>query len=110
MKTIKFSHDYEKLPLNAKTATLLDVQCINLEDQTPAFMEYDTKFINQKNGEIEHYPLPKTSNGRLDYMILLMRSDTGAFFTTIRRRTPAKDKYYCESIGEKFEIAIEAEA
>ena len=105
MKQIKFSHDYEKLPLKMKKATLLDVQNINLEDQTLAFLEYDTMYINRKKGEMEHYPLPK--KGR--FMILLLRSDTGTFFTTIRRRTPEKDKYYCESIGDEFEIVIEAE-
>jgi hypothetical protein len=105
MKQIKFSHKYYKLPMNVGTATLLQVLTINKEDLSPEFVEYDTSYpANGKYSEEgtpdKHYPLP---NGKLLLLIL----QTGWIWTTIRRWTPEKERYYRGSIGETFNIAIE---
>ena len=62
-------------------------------------LAYDTEGI---------YKLPETGN----YMILIFHkeSDTNIdsnIFTTIRRRTDEKEKYYRENIGKIFTLEIE---
>lgn len=101
-KEIKFSHNYLKLPLNTKTAKLLYVLSLQLEKQTKEFLQYDTAFFNSKTKELDHYPLPKKG----EYLLLLFFADCGAFFTTLRRKTPEKEKYYMKSIGEIFKIGF----
>lgn len=105
MNTIKFSHDYWKLPvgaINGGIAKLLYVQKIKLEEQTTFFLNYDTT-IRQKD-ELGHafYPLPDKG----DYLLLLFDCD-GTIFTTLRRYTEEKSLYYLNNIGNYFQMVIE---
>jgi len=104
MYKIKFSHIYNKLLDEhndvIEYATLLGVFAINLEDQHPAFIEYDTD-----DGK---YPLPKKGK----YLMLLFEKPKEDYvigrhlFTTLRRYTPEKLKYYKFCIGQEFSITI----
>jgi hypothetical protein len=105
---IKFSHAYDKFPAGYYLSKLLDVLPVRLEDLSQEFLKYDT-FIE---GD-EYYKLPKKG----DYMILMLRStartdDDGSvlepsqLWTTIRRRTPEKEKYYRGLIGQVVNCKI----
>ena len=101
---IKFSHLYDKLLDSTgaaiKTALLLDVIPINLEDRSTEFLKYDTE---------GKYPLPKKGN----YLMLIFQKGekpASNIFTTLRRETSQKFEYYCKAIGEWFEVEINIEA
>lgn len=94
---IKFSHNYKKIAGVTK-AKLIEVINVNLQNLSQEFLAYDTEGI---------YKLPETGN----YMILIFHkeSDTNIdsnIFTTIRRRTDEKEKYYRENIGKIFTLEI----
>ena len=106
--TIKFSHAYDKMPAGYCLSKLLDVLPVRLEDLSQEFLKYDT-FID---GD-EYYKLPAKG----DYMILMLRStaiedeagdivEPSQLWTTIRRRTPKKEKYYRNLIGQVMECKI----
>jgi hypothetical protein len=99
MNKIKFSDDYYKLPVdsNGTKAKLVHIERINLEDQVPWFIRYDT---DQTLGR--KYDLP--SKG--EFLLLLFKHESGAIFTTLRRDTYKKYDYYKESEGEWFEVVI----
>jgi len=104
MPKIKFSHKYTKLADHfndtIKTARLLGVFTIYLQEQHAAFLNYDTD-----NGT---YGLPTSG----EYMILLFQKPdtpgvTGKnLFTTLRRYTPQKMNYYMGEVGEIFDIVL----
>ena len=72
---------------------LLDVINIKLEDLSESFLDYDT--------DEGTFDLPKKG----DYMMLLFKKDTTThLMTTLRRRTPDKEKYYRENIGQWFNV------
>lgn len=98
---IKFSHKYSKLCRGrdfCESLLLLDVINVRLEDLSPTFLEYDTD-----DGLFE---LPKKG----DYMMLILQKDNTTsgtnLMTTLRRRTPEKEKYYREAIGKWFNVVI----
>lgn len=99
MNKIKFSHYYFKIPNLIKEAVLLEVIPIKLEKLSSYFIQYDTAFING------FYRLPKKG----DYLLLIFneRVLNDKLFTTFRRRTPQKEKYYRSKIGELFTIEID---
>lgn len=96
-KTIKFSHRYQKLGVLGNridekyTAQLINVTNIRLEDLTPEFLAYDT--------DHGRYELPK----RGEYLLLLFLA-VGGLFTTLRRKTPEKERYYRSLIGSTLSI------
>ena len=110
MHKIKFTHVYNKLLDESNNvvscAILLGVYEINLEDQHSKFIEYDTDYGK--------FPLPK----RGKYLMLLfekikyhrlvnnkLREQKGRhLFTTLRRSTPEKLKYYKSCVGQEFSI------
>jgi len=105
---IKFSHVYTKLTVayqshnffkEPKKAKLLGVFPIDLEDVHFDFREYDTTFHEQ--GLIDRYPLPDKGK-----FLLLIFMGTHGIFTTIRRHTPEKEKYYKGLIEAIFEVKI----
>lgn len=104
MKQIKFSHHYYKLGgiKNYDVANLLDVFKVNLEDLSPFMRGYDTKYPTK--GKIGYYPLPR----RGIYLLLIFKKKGRIpfLFTTIRRWTPQKEKYYRGAIGEEFKVVI----
>lgn len=98
MTSIKFSHRYLKqLRGNGKIgyvshADLLFVVKVKLENLPPSFIDYDTTyFVGENDQSFANYPLPKKG----DYIVLfLLAKEDGFIFTTIRRWTPQKEKYY----------------
>ena len=105
MKQIKFSHEYRKL-LNEsevviRTAKLLAVIPVNLEQLPACFLDYDT--------DCGSYQLPKKGS----YLILIFQkiyepqyTEANNLFTTLRRSTPEKIRYYTGAIGELFDVKI----
>jgi len=91
---IKFSHKYRKLSgVKNNKAILLEVIPVKLENLHKPFLDYDTD-----NGK---FILPKLGI----YLMLIFISD-GFLFTTIRRSTPEKKKYYDGCIGQEFDVEI----
>ena len=93
--TIKFSHVYPKLR-GQKFARLLEVVLRERAELSENFIEYDTKY-----GSDNSYPLP---NGI--YLILVFLGNDLIPFTTARRWTQEKERYYREAIGKNFNIQI----
>lgn len=102
MTVIKFSHFYSKMPRDYRLSMLLQVLPIRLEDLSPEFRHYDTTYLD--GGEEKQYPLPATG----DYMILLLQAGSGHghIWTTIRRRTPEKEKYYRGLVGKVLNCEV----
>lgn len=99
MKRIKFSEDYEKLPIDwvGTYATLIAVypeKVENLKARYSFFLEYDTKV----RGEERRYPL----NFKDALILAFIHHKTGSLFPTIRRNDKGKFEYYTASIGETF--------
>jgi hypothetical protein len=80
-------------------AKLLAVEVFNRADFSDKFIEYDTKFDGG------HYPLPPAK-----YMVLVFLGNDLIPFTTVRRFTEEKFRYYHSSIGCHFDIVIVAAA
>ena len=99
MSVIKFSHTYRKLrDCNEeiiKTARLVGVYKIYLEEEKQCFFNYDTD-----NGA---YKLPPKG---LYIMLLFLKPDGKNLFTTLRRFTNDKHQYYWGKVGETFNIVI----
>jgi hypothetical protein len=99
---IKFSHKYSKLK-NAgghpiTSAKLLDVIVLQIESLSKHFLSYDTD-----NGL---FVLPR--HGK--YMMLIFQKPFGCdLFTTIRRWTEEKERYYRSGIGEWLEVGYATE-
>jgi len=98
---IKFSHRYTKLAIQTECATLIQVFIIDSSELTKEFIEYDT-FYGVKEGKPQFYELPK---GKL-LVLLFQENDNDYLFTTIRRWTPQKEKYYKSMQGNIFEIVL----
>jgi len=100
MPIIKFSHRYKKLADCAKQVFLLEVINVKLENLSECFLSYDTD-----GGK---YQLPKKG----DFLMLIFRKALWkideSLFTTLRRRTPQKEKYYRSLISQPFVLEIKA--
>lgn len=93
---IKFSNRYTKMPDNPSPSTLLEVFVVD-DDLSDGFVEYDTRILN--GGK---YKLPKGQK-----LVLLLQNTNGVLWTTIRRCTPYKLRYYREIRGSDVNIKIE---
>jgi len=114
MNEIKFSNNYTKLPLEESIATLEYVGLLRKENQTNAFLNYDTYYHNTYHFESKsaigvahgYYPLKK-----VDYLLLLFRTLKGCYFTTIRSKVGMygrdKEEYYRTKVGQEFKIIID---
>jgi hypothetical protein len=99
MLKIKFSHNYPKL-WNQKTAELLAVKQITIDENTPnELIEYDCRY-----NKICHTAKYVLMHGH--YLQLIFFGDKRIPFCTIRSYNPEKMKYYYESIGQDFEIVV----
>ncbi len=98
MANIKFSHRYPKL-WGQKRAELLDVRIVSYYNLKENMIEYDTNYDD--NGSLEHYELPKTN-----LILLTFRGEDLIPFTTLRRHTVEKFKYYKDLEGEWFDIIV----
>jgi hypothetical protein len=109
MNSIKFSHRYTKLPATIKSGdevTLLEVLNSRFQDLHPAFIRYDATTCK---GEL--YPLP--AKGAC--LVLIFQSTrykpynnslNDEIFTTVRRHTPEKEKYYKGLRGEVMRLEM----
>jgi len=108
IKTIKFSHFYEKLnhscegiPNPPQYAKLLEVFLQHKDNLHPDFIDYDTTYFNREKNKWEQYKLPD------DLLIVLLFKSDCFLFTTLRRFTPKKYEYYRENRGKLFKIVLE---
>ena len=94
---IKFSHEHTKFPYTWDDSwyILLAVFKTHYNELGKEFIVYDTEYFT--DNEVGHYKLPKT-----DLLVLLFEGG----WTTIRRWTQQKEKYYRSKIGELFEIEV----
>lgn len=101
---IKFSHIYPKVlsgikPKPVTRAMLLDVHNVELSELSKRFLEYDATAIS---GEV--FPLPK----RGKYLMLIFKKPQILhelnLFTTLRRWTPEKERYYKSLIGKTLDV------
>ncbi len=104
--TIKFSHHYLKMNRVSgfEKSKLLAVFRINLKDLSKDFRNYDTSFYNS-DAILEQYPLPESG----DYLVLLLLSERGDLWTTIRSEKFGKFQYYNDQIGKTFDCIIKEE-
>lgn len=108
MPTIKFSHEYDKLPIADLSACLLDVLVIDRKELHESFIEYDTRYLEWvyvghiRIPKVKNYPLP---SGKV-LVLLLLSKNQKRLFTTIRRWTPEKEKYYRNLRGQEVKIEI----
>lgn len=102
MNTIKFNHDYQKLPLfwDGTQALLVSVTYIEdmdtFKNRYPQLIVADTKI----RGEEGSYPLAFKEGLLLTYF----HYNSHTLFMTIRRYTPAKAIYYDSRVMETFEL------
>lgn len=100
MNKINFNHSYEKLNVCGDKAWLLQILRIHYNELSKDMKMYDTKWYGINT--VGYYTIPKT-----DLILLIFQSiDTHSIFTTIRRWTPNKFKYYKSKEGEIFEIVV----
>jgi hypothetical protein len=97
MITIRFSHHYCKRPPGFERSILQDAIEIRLEEMSEAFRKYDTRITGGG-----HYPLPAQG----EYLLLMLLSDGGHLWTTIRRSTPDKLAYYRSHIGDQAKCEV----
>lgn len=99
MAKIRFPHSYTKL-LNEngthpiRTAKLLQVVNIYIDDLTKEFLNYETDF---GKGELRYDSL---------YLMILLQKPSGDLFTTLRPFTPDKRDYYKSLVGQDIAIEI----
>lgn len=109
MNQIKFSHRYPKLH-DQKEAVLIKVFGRERCNMTVKFIEYDTVYTEEyaigmfAEPVLGHFPLP---DGK--YLVLVFLGCDLIPFTTVRRFTDEKYKYYSEAIGKVFDIIIKPE-
>jgi hypothetical protein len=106
MLKITFSHNYKKLASCTGqviyTAKLIEVVKVDLADLSKDFLDYDTEGL---------YKFPKIGI----YLILIFQKPRNVdntisnIFTTIRRNTEEKERFYRSSIGKIFDIVNDEE-
>ncbi len=100
MHTLKFSHDYEKLPLSwdGTQAILIGVQYISDMDRfklrLPQLITIDTKF----RGEEGSYEL----DFKEGILLAFFHLNSSRLFTTIRKFKESKYEYYHNEQQETF--------
>ena len=101
MNKIKFSNDYEKLPINwpETQAVLIGLSVVNipwLKKALPKLVEIDTKIRKST----EHYPLDMEQA----IVLTFFHMNSSRLFTTIRRYLPSKYEYYKGELWKPFEL------
>lgn len=98
MRTIKFSHRYDKMPRGFETSKLLEVFITEKNDLHEGFILYDTSYsFDGKN-----YPLP---NGKL-IVLLLQTLGSKELWTTVRRCYKSKLDYYRGLRGQYVKCVV----
>jgi hypothetical protein len=103
---IKFSHHYYKT-FKQNRAVLLAVVLKERKELSEDFIDYDTRYyVSEGQPSLDDfYPLPAGK-----YMVLVFIGEILIPFTTVRRWTPEKEKYYRSGIGKTFGIEIQEPA
>lgn len=91
---IKFSHKYQKFPEDYAHSQLIDVLYTNAV--SPFFETYDCMYLVD-NSHVRFYSLPSGKK-----IVLLLKTRKDVLWTTLRKYTPEKDKYYQSKIGQWF--------
>ena len=98
MRVIKFSFPFPKLFYKGQLiqqAKLLDVHEVELSNLSAELLDYDTA--------TGAYQLPKSGT----YLMLIFLKPGGLdLFTTLRRSTPEKLRYYKSLIGEIMAVDV----
>ena len=104
MRKIKFSHNYFKMPVvEGRTTFLIGITKLHYKEIPKSFIFFDTLFCDNL-GKLHNYLLPKT-----DLIILTLFTESEQspkVWTTIRRYTIEKYKYYSELIGQEIKVVI----
>jgi len=100
--TIEFSHRYCKMPPGYGKSILMEVLSVKMEELSQMFREYDTAYFDVCCREAND-PLPETGN----YLLLILCADSGYLWTTLRRATPERTRYYKSMIGKQFRCVVE---
>ena len=106
MPIINFSHFYPKLAtlrgreiVPITQARLLQTFVVDLADLSAEFLDYDTAAGT--------YQLP--TKGK--FLLLIFLKPGGVdLFTTLRRWTPEKERFYTQKTGEIFYISLQQPA
>jgi len=105
---IKFSHRYYKMPPLVEDAesitNILQLFICDHKELSRAFKEYDVSY-EKPNGDCGEYELPESKV----IVILLetyVRGEGNFAWTTIRRWTPQKEKYYQSIVGQEVQIVL----
>lgn len=93
---IKFSNSYTKMPDDLSPSTLLEVFVVD-DDLSQAFVNYDTQILD--GGK---YNLPRGKK-----LVLLLQNKDNVLWTTIRRHTSCKERYYRKIRGSVVNIVVE---
>lgn len=98
---IRFIRDFDKLPnsVHGKKARLFFTRIIELEKQTQAFLEFDTRYRHKPFG---HYELSQFGK-----RLLLIFDCEGCIFTTIRQFDWKTYDYYRGLEGELLEVVLD---
>lgn len=73
---------------------------VDIKELSQHFLDWDTSYAEE--GKTKHYDLPK---GKV--LVLLIVSGGMMIWTTIRRFTPEKERYYRSIVGQEVQIIIE---
>jgi hypothetical protein len=118
LPSIKFSHAYCKMPpcfwSREKHVThLIGVSVIDDISKLPElFIKYDTAYIPQGITDIKEVQYYKLPFGKILLLVLFTVEEFEGIemtniWTTVRRWTPDKEKYYVGLIGKQVDIIIE---
>ena len=104
MNKIKFSHFYWKFPVDVtkKPVKLISAIGIHSDDLSEAMITYDATYT--KDNHVREYKIPEG-----DLILLIFQIRPNCIFTTIRRFTPSKWRYYKGLEGEMFDVVIESD-
>lgn len=95
---IKFSHFYKKMPAGVTTfceSFVCGVEVKHYNNLTPDFIKQDTEY------EGGFYQLPKAN------LLIITIFTEGVKWTTVRRWTEEKEKYYRGILGKEVKIIID---
>jgi len=107
MNKIKFSHHYAKTPVDLTTfkSSVISVCVVDMEKLPIEFLFYDTCYYDEDGIKEKHYPL----DFKTGIIITIFTNGYEEVWTTIRRWTPQKERYYMGMIGQEVEIEITEE-
>lgn len=98
MRTINFSHRYKKMPEKINPTFLNAVDVAHYQELEEDFIKYDTETIDGS-----FYPFSKTK------LLILRLWTEGEEWTTVRRWTSDKERYYRSLVGQQVRISINKE-